>query len=86
MVIVKILKLFKDGCVPCQNVSNFLDELNVEYDSINVFERPEVAAQYNLSSVPVTILLNDKDEEVYRSIGFKPNELNQIIQLIQSSK
>ncbi|QBG56550.1 NrdH-redoxin [Bacillus amyloliquefaciens] len=38
-----------------------------------------MAAQFEVMGVPVTILLNEQEEEVNRSIGFKPDELDALI-------
>ena len=75
---MKILKLEQPNCNPCKMVSNFLNDNGVEYDVVDVSENPEVASQYGIMSVPVTILLNEEGKEVVRSNGFKPNELEVI--------
>ncbi len=79
----KIIKFEKDGCVPCQMVQNLLDEKGIEVEKINAFERPELSAQFDISSVPTTILLDDNGNEIQRSIGFKPDELEEIISKLQ---
>ncbi|AFJ62009.1 prophage-derived thioredoxin-like protein [Bacillus velezensis YAU B9601-Y2] len=60
-------------------VSNYLNEAGVEYETFDVTQKPEVAAQYEVMGVPVTILLNEQGEEVKRSIGFKPDELDKLV-------
>jgi thioredoxin 1 len=77
---IKILKLQQPNCAPCTMVSNWLDDNSVEYDVVDVTERPEVATQYETMSVPVTVLLDDEGNEVKRSTGFKPDELSELIQ------
>lgn len=74
-----LLKFYRNNCSPCSMVDNYLKEKGVSYKSVNVEEDPELATQYGLTSVPVTILLDDKGNEVKRSIGFKPNELEELI-------
>lgn len=76
---MRILKLEKTGCNPCEMVQNFLDSKNVKVERVNVFDEPEVAARFEIASVPTIILLDNKGEEVQRSIGFKPNELKKMI-------
>lgn len=75
----KIIKFEKDGCVPCQMVNNYMDDKGIEMEHINPFENPELAVEYDIGSVPVTILLDDSGNEIDRSIGFKPPELERII-------
>jgi thioredoxin 1 len=77
----KIIKLEQPGCRPCQMVSMFLGDQGVEYETIDVTENPDVASHYGVMGVPVTILLDDEDNEVKRSQGFNPSELEEIINL-----
>lgn len=76
---LKIIKLEQPNCTPCKYVSNFLDDKNVKYEAIDVTENPDVAADFSVMGVPVTILLDENNVEVSRSVGYKPNELEAII-------
>ena len=62
-------------------VSELLDRNGVEYEKVNPFDNPEMAVQFKVRSVPTTILM-DNDVEVRRIIGFKPEELNEIMEMI----
>lgn len=79
---MKLIKLEQPSCNPCQLVSNYLKEKGIEFEAIDVTVRPEVAAEYGVMGVPVTILLNGEGSELKRSIGFKPNELDSIVEII----
>ncbi|MCY8539515.1 thioredoxin family protein [Bacillus haynesii] len=76
---MKLIKLEQPSCNPCQLVSNYLKEKGIEFEAIDVTQRPEIAAEYGVMGVPVTILLGEKGNEVKRSIAFKPNELDTFI-------
>ncbi len=76
---MKLIKFEKANCVPCQMVQNYLDDKGVEVEKVNPFDNPDKAVEYNISSVPVTILLDDNGNEVVRSNGFKPDELENLI-------
>lgn len=76
---VKLLKFEKDNCPACTMVENFLNENDVVAEKVNPFDNPKLAVKYKISSVPVTILLDEEENEVQRSIGFKPDQLNEII-------
>ncbi|MCM3278201.1 MULTISPECIES: thioredoxin family protein [Bacillus] len=76
---MKLIKLEQPDCNPCRMVSNYLKDMGVEYNIINVIENPEVAAEYGVMGVPVTILIDSKGGEVKRSTGFKPEELEDLI-------
>ncbi|MGG3397575.1 thioredoxin domain-containing protein [Bacillus velezensis] len=76
---MRLIKLEQPNCNPCKMVSNYLNEAGVEYETVDVTQKPEVAAHFEVMCVPVTILLNEQGEEVKRSIGFKPNELDELL-------
>lgn len=75
----KLIKFENNGCVPCQMVQNYLDDKGIEVEKINPFENPDAAIKYGIGSVPVTILLNHENE-VSRSNGFNPEELDRLIE------
>ncbi|MDD4514694.1 glutaredoxin domain-containing protein [Massilibacteroides sp.] len=74
----KIVKFEKRDCNPCVMVSNFLDTNGVDYQKVNPFDEPHLAMKYKVRTVPTVILL-DEEQEVYRTIGFQPNELKELI-------
>ena len=77
---MKLVKLFKNQCNPCEMVSNYLKDNGVEpHEQHNIMEDMNSAIKYGVMSVPVLILLDDEGNEVQRSTGFKPNEIEQLI-------
>lgn len=74
----KVIKFAKQNCIPCQEVSRYLDNKNVKYETINPFDNPEYAVKYNVKSVP-TVVVIENDIIVSRSVGFKPSELDAIL-------
>lgn len=77
----KIIKFEKDDCNPCVQVTNYLNEKNIVFEAINPFDKPEIAAKYRIRSVPTTLLV-DAEKEVIRVIGYKPTELDLIIEAL----
>jgi thioredoxin 1 len=75
----KLLKFEKENCPACTMVENFLTDKNVEVEKVNPFENPKLAAKFMISSVPVTILLDEEGNEIQRSRGFNPEELDSLI-------
>jgi thioredoxin 1 len=61
---------------------NPLDEPTLAV-KVNPFDFPNLAAQFGIASVPVTILLDDEGNEIQRSTGYKPDELNEMISKLQ---
>lgn len=76
---MKIIKFEQENCNPCTMVSNFLDSADVEYETIDAKQQPKDSSKYGIMSVPVTILLDNDDNEVSRVIGYVPAKLQDII-------
>ncbi len=76
---MKIIKFYQNNCAPCTMVQQYLSSKRISAEKINPFEQPEMAIKYNISSVPVTILLDAEGNEVKRVVGFKPPELDELI-------
>ncbi|MCY9084374.1 thioredoxin domain-containing protein [Bacillus inaquosorum] len=76
---MRLIKLEQPNCNPCKMVSNYLEQANIQFETVDVTQEPEVAARFGVMGVPVTILLSGQGEEVKRSIGFKPDELDALI-------
>lgn len=74
----KIIKFSKDGCVPCQLISNILNDQGIEYEEINALENEEMREKYEIQSVPVTILL-DGDKVIDRVNGFNPVAIDSLL-------
>ena len=74
----KILKFEKNDCNPCALVSDLLDKSGVQYEKVNPFNNPELAMKYKVRSVP-TFILVEQDQEIRRTVGFKPEELQEIM-------
>ncbi|MEK4632516.1 MULTISPECIES: thioredoxin family protein [Bacillus] len=80
---MRLIKLEQPNCNPCKMVSNYLEQANTQFEAVDVTQEPEVAARFGVMGVPVTILLSDQGEEVKRSIGFKPDELEDLIRVME---
>lgn len=81
----KLVKFEKDGCNPCSMVSDWLDQRNVEYEKVNAFDDPMRVAQAKVRSVPTLILMED-DVEIARTTGFKPDEIEKLVNKFQAEK
>jgi len=74
----RIIKFEKDDCSPCNMVSEYLDRKGIVYETINPFNEPELAIQFRVRSVP-TVILMEREQELSRVIGFKPDELSALV-------
>lgn len=77
---MKLIKIEKDGCRPCQQLKlelhaykDELEELGIEVEEINISETPEAIEEYEVMGVP-TILLMEDDKMLFRYIGYIPAE------------
>ena len=72
-----LVDFWAEWCMPCKMIAPILDELSSEYDGklkigkLNVDEQGELAAQYNIVSIP-TLLLFNGGEVVNQQIGAVP--------------
>lgn len=84
---MKIVKFHQDTCQPCRMVENFIgDVLNEKVDeSYNVWDNDkatlEMIQEHQIMQTPVILLINEQNEEIAKSIGFKPSELEKIFSL-----
>ncbi|MED4850328.1 glutaredoxin domain-containing protein [Caldifermentibacillus hisashii] len=76
---MKILKISKPHCIPCQNVENFLQDNHVVFEEIDIYKQPELILQYGLTGVPVTLLIDVNNNELERVVGYNPIELSELI-------
>lgn len=69
-----LLDFYADWCGPCKMIAPFLSDIseeikNVSFKKINIDENNDIAAEYNVMSIP-TLILFKKGREVKRRIGF----------------
>lgn len=79
---LRIVKFYKNGCVPCNTVSTYLTNSGVgveQVESVNIFDDPDAAVDVGIMSVPVTILYGETGEEVLRVNGFDKEKLQHLV-------
>lgn len=76
----KLIKLYKNNCRPCVEVTGYLEENAVPHESFNIMENIDLAMKYSVMTVPVTILLDENENEVGRVMGFDEDALEQLIE------
>ena len=68
------------GCVPCDMMAPILETLREKYNGkvnvlfIHVGEEPILASRYGVQSIPVQIFFDTTGKEVFRHVGFFPQE------------
>lgn len=77
-----IIDFYADWCMPCKMMSPVIDEIAEENDNIkvgklNVDEVEDLAAKYNVMSIPTIIIFkNGKEEKRFVGVTSKENILN----------
>jgi thioredoxin 1 len=78
---MKLVVVSQNGCNPCQQVKNFLKDEGVEFELVNISETPEAIEEYGVMSTPVTILIDEEDdnEEIGRVNGFDEEAIEVLV-------
>ena len=53
----------------------------IQYEKVNQIGNPEKAVKHRVRTVPTVILL-ENEEEIKRTIGFNPEELKEIVEML----
>ncbi len=73
---VTLMDLGAHKCVPCKMMTPILEKLTKTYDGkaaiifVDVWENPDEAKYYKISSIPTQIFFDKEGKEVYRHQGF----------------
>jgi thioredoxin 1 len=68
------------GCVPCDMMAPILETLREKYNGkvdvlfIHVGQEPILASRYGIQSIPLQIFFDKTGKEVFRHVGFFPQE------------
>ncbi|KAG7879922.1 hypothetical protein KL905_001415 [Ogataea polymorpha] len=74
-----VIDFFATWCGPCKMIAPMLEKFSAEYSSfdfykVDVDELPEIASQYDVTSMPTILFLKD-GKEVKRIIGANPSAI-----------
>lgn len=73
-----LLDFYADWCGPCRMVGPIVSEIanernNVKVGKINVDEEPELAAQFQVMSIPMLAVIKDRKIK-NQVVGYRPKE------------
>jgi thioredoxin 1 len=72
----RLVDLGAHKCIPCKMMAPILEELKTEYagrfkvDFIDVWENPDVGAEYDIRMIPTQIFYDASGKELFRHEGF----------------
>jgi thioredoxin 2 len=78
-----LVDFYADWCGPCKIVAPLVDELASEHlgkilvAKVDTDKAPEVAAKYEIRSIPTLIIFRD-GAEIERSMGFEPERVRKL--------
>ena len=78
----EVLKFSASWCGPCQALSMTLksiDDLQVEVKEIDIDDQLDLAAQYNIRSVPTLIVLEDGAEVRRKTGALNTTQIKEVI-------
>lgn len=75
-----ILLLSQPSCRPCGFVKNLLEESSVDYQLVDITQENEYIDKFGIMSTPVTILIDENNEEIIRVNGFDPESIEMMIE------
>jgi len=77
---VSLVDFGSTGCVPCDMLAPILETLKEKYKGkvnvvfIHVGQEPILASRYGIQTIPVQIFFDKTGKEVFRHVGFFPQE------------
>jgi thioredoxin 1 len=70
---MKIIKFQADWCVPCKALTKVLEQIDTKtlIEVVDIDEKPEVAVEYGIRSVPTLVKLDENNNVIERLSGLK---------------
>lgn len=84
---LKLLQFKASWCGPCKAQSKEFsnNRLDINLEPIDIEEKEELCDKYNIKSIPTMVLINNKETELNRWIGFtKAKDINNYIKGIKN--
>lgn len=78
----------KGECPPCDKVSEYLESRGIKVENVNPFETEDydLILKHNITTVPVTVLVDEEGNSILRKAGFNEKALNSLIERFESNE
>jgi thioredoxin-like negative regulator of GroEL len=74
---MKLLKFSARWCSPCTTLTRFLIHNKIDHTTIDIDEQHELAAKYQIRSLPTIVCVDDMDAELWRVVGLDLKSLKE---------
>jgi thioredoxin 1 len=75
---MKLLKFYAEWCGPCKGLTMIIngakDKINIPIEEYDIDNEMFMAQDYKVRSVPTLVLVDDKNQEIKRSVGLLTEE------------
>jgi len=75
---MKLFKFYAEWCGPCKGltmiINNAKDKIDIPIEEYDIDNEMFMAQDYKVRSVPTLILVDDKNQEIKRSVGLLTEE------------
>ena len=75
---MKLFKFYAEWCGPCNGLTMIIngakDKINIPIEEYDIDNEMFMAQDYKVRSVPTLILVDDKNQEIKRSVGLLTEE------------
>lgn len=80
----KVIKFWAPWCAPCKMYTTVFDEVATKYEgqvetlSINIDEDSTLAKEYNIRSIPHTVLIKEDGTQIAKTGALSATELEEL--------
>ena len=75
---MKLFKFYAEWCGPCKGltmvINNAKDKIDIPIEQYDIDNEMMMAQEYKIRSVPTLVLVDDKNQEMKRSVGLLTEE------------
>jgi thioredoxin 1 len=75
---MKLLKFYAEWCGPCKGLTMIIngakDKIDIPIEEYDIDNEMFMAQDYKVRSVPTLVLVDDKNQEIKRSVGLLSEE------------